>query len=145
LVIAAFSVILAALLMYVHNLNNDVVTLKQQVIKLETQVSPMWAKVQAVISADLHHPDQRYHEMDGLLEKLEALTITVGERERLEVLLIERSQDMHPDISQEQRENAGLMIQVMKKVLKEAVLTKTEGFEFKNVEKVGEASNDQKA
>ena len=86
---------------------------------LQTQVSPLWARVQAQISADLHHPHPRYLEMDTLLERLEALTITAGERDRLKTLLVERSQDMHEDITDDQRKKAHLMIQVMDLVVTE--------------------------
>ena len=87
---------------------------------LQTQVSPLWAQVQARISADLHHPNPKYHEMDRLLEKLEALTITPAERVRLQTLLVERSADMHPDITESQRQAAKVMIPLMNLVVIEA-------------------------
>lgn len=96
-----------------------VLDLQLEVRQLTTQISPLWARVQAQIAADLHQPHPRYAEMDKLLEKLEGLVITIDERSRLKVLLIARSQDMHVDITQDQREKAALMIMVMDAVLKE--------------------------
>ena len=91
-----------------------------QLARISTQISPMWAKVQAQIAEDLHHPHARYVEMDKLLEKLEAMTITADERSRLKELLMERSMDFHEDISEDQRKKALLMILVMDAVLTEA-------------------------
>lgn len=119
-VVAAFGAGFTAIFAYLRTLNADIVSIKVAMSKLDTQVSPLWAKVQAQISADLHHPHPQYKEMDDLLEKLEAITITSEERARLEVLLVQRSHDMSPMISNSQRESAVIMIQVMKKVLREA-------------------------
>jgi hypothetical protein len=85
------------------------------IAKLEIQMSPMWQRLQSQFSSDLHHPEPRYAEMDALLEKLEALTITNGERLRLRYLLLQRSTDT--DVTEEQRTKAAMMIQIMKMVL----------------------------
>jgi len=116
-VVAAFT---GGMFLYFRTLNAQLVEMRINISELKTQVSPLWAKVQAQISADLHHPNPRYFEMDKLLEKLEALTISHEERERLKELLLERSLDMHEDITDEQRQKAQLMIQVMALVLMEA-------------------------
>jgi hypothetical protein len=120
LTIAAFSVILAAILAFIVRLNGRIDALAVSTAKLETQISPFWASVQLQISKDLHHPNPRYHEMDDLLEKLEALTISPEERERLKALLVERSSDTHEDISEDQRKKASLMIPLMDMVTEEA-------------------------
>src|ERR1700691_4149119 len=120
LTIAAFSVILAAILAFIVRLNGRIDALTVSTAKLETQISPFWASVQLQISKDLHHPNPRYHEMDDLLEKLEALTISPEERERLKALLVERSSDTHEDISEAQRKKASLMIPLMDMVTEEA-------------------------
>jgi len=120
LTIAAFSVILAAILAFIVRLNGRIDALTVSTAKLETQISPFWASVQLQISKDLHHPNPRYHEMDDLLEKLEALTISPEERERLKALLVERSSDTHEDISEDQRKKASLMIPLMDMVTEEA-------------------------
>jgi hypothetical protein len=120
LTIAAFSVILAAILAFIVRLNGRIDALTVSTAKLETQISPFWASVQAQISKDLHHPYERYHEMDGLLEKLEGLVITDPERNRLKALLLERSVDMHADITEDQRMKARLMIPLMDMVTEEA-------------------------
>lgn len=112
--------ILAAILAYCTRINAKLDKQGEEIIALKTQISPLWARVQAQIAADLHQPHPRYIEMDTLLERLEHLTITDAERARLKVLLVERSQDMHADISAGQRQNALLMIQIMDKVLIEA-------------------------
>lgn len=116
LLIATFTAVLAGmgwLAVFLNNLSKDV-------RQLQTQMSPFWASVQMQISKDLHQPHERYAEMDGLLEKLEHLTITHEERERLKVLLAERSQDMNEDITENQRKKASLMIPLMELVTEEA-------------------------
>lgn len=87
------------------------------------QVSPLWARVQAKVAADLHHPHPRYAEMDVFLEKLEShpMTISQEERTRLKELLHERSLDMHEDITLKQRQEAQLMSIVMDLVEIEAI------------------------
>jgi hypothetical protein len=60
--------------------------------------------------------------MDTLLEQLEALTISEVGRAQLKVLLAERSQDMHKDITDQQRSSAALMLGVMDKVLEETAI-----------------------
>jgi hypothetical protein len=117
--VAAFGIILTALIAYVVRLGNTISEMKGDIREMSVKISPLWATVQAGISRDLHHPTARYAEMDKLLEKLEALTITANERERLKVLLLERSTDMHPDVTEDQRKKAKLMIGVMEIVLLE--------------------------
>lgn len=92
----------------------------RQMAVLLTQVSPLWAALQTKVAKDLTHPSEQFHEMDELLRRLEALTITDVERERLRVLLLERSTSQDPEVSEEERESAKLMIGIMKKVLDEA-------------------------
>ena len=94
--------------------------LERQLLVMSTQLSPMWAGVQARISADLTHPHPQFAEMDELLRKLEALTITEADRRRLRELLVERAASNDPAVSQEERESAQLMIGVMAKVRQEA-------------------------
>lgn len=83
-----------------------------------TQLSPLWARVQDQISADLHHPDTEHSEMDHLLEKLDRLEITLAERAVLRQLLVERSHD--PRVSESEQESAVMMITVMARTLTEA-------------------------
>jgi len=92
----------------------------KQLTVLNTQVTPLWATVQAKLTADLHHPHPRYLQMDKLLEKLDTLTISDDERIVLKELLVKRSVDTHEDITEGQRESALLLLGVMKKVLTEA-------------------------
>jgi hypothetical protein len=100
-------------------MRNAIAELNKNMAIVNAQMSPLWARVQAQIVADLHHPDPRYHEMDALLEKLEAGKLADSDRDRLEVLLLERSIDLHRDITPEQRAAAAYMITVMRKVLVE--------------------------
>ena len=120
ILVVVFGIVLTAVIAYCVSMNSQMREMQVKVAELSTQVSPLWASVQARIARDLHHPHPRYIEMDGLLEKLEALSITISERERLKILLLERSTDMHPDITEAQREKAKLMIQVMNIVVLEA-------------------------
>jgi hypothetical protein len=126
LIVSGFGIVLSAIVVFFRTMNAQITTLRESVIELKTQVSPLWARVQSQISSDLHHPHPRYFEMDKLLEKLEAMTISDGERARLKVLLMERSTDMHEDITEDQRKKASLMIQVMDMVLLETSEAKGE-------------------
>jgi hypothetical protein len=120
LIIAAFSVAFAALLAFTVRQNGRLQELEVKYSVLSTQVSPLWAQVQSRIAADLHQPHPRYAETDNLLAKLEALTITPEERVRLNELLVARSKDMSEDVTDMQRREASLMIQVMHIVVMEA-------------------------
>jgi hypothetical protein len=120
LIVATFAAVIGGFAFFFRSLNTQMMELRLEVREIKTQVSPLWAKVQAQIASDLHHPHPRYIEMDGLLEKLELLKITNEERARLKILLLERSTDMHEDITNDQREKALLMIKVMEMVLVEA-------------------------
>jgi hypothetical protein len=120
LVVSAFGIALAGLLALGVFIVQSLSKQAAAIAKLETQMSPLWSRVQARISSDLHHPHPRYFEMDRLLEKLEALTITMEERQRLKVLLLERSTDTHVDITDAQRKSAKAMIPIMDMVLLEA-------------------------
>jgi hypothetical protein len=120
LLVAAFSAILIAMLGVMGYMAKLIGGLVTDVTTLKTQMSPFWASVERIVSKDLHHPSPRYAEMDGLLEKLTALTITDDERIRLKALLIERSTDTHEDITENQRTKASIMIPLMALVLDEA-------------------------
>jgi hypothetical protein len=124
IVIAAFTVLLAAVLAFVVRVNSRQAEMALALAKLEVQVSPMWATVQARMSSDLHHPHPRYARMDSLLEKLGNLTITSEEREELKVLALARSVDMHEDITESQRMSALALIPLMDLVVLEAKETK---------------------
>lgn len=120
LTISLFTIIVGALLAFIVKQNRRMDEHDKLLTILNTQVSPMWATVQARMSADLHHPNQRYAEMDRLLEKLESLVISDLERQRLKELLLIRSVDMHEDITESQRKSALAMIPLMDLVVIEA-------------------------
>jgi hypothetical protein len=120
IIIAVFSFGLSAMAIFLRSLNSQVGALRGDVRELNTKVAPFWARVQQQMSTDLHHPHPRYAEMDGLLEELEALVITPEKRLRLKQLLVERSNDFHEDITDDQRSTAILMVRVMDKTLIEA-------------------------
>lgn len=94
--------------------------IEAQLAALGVQVSPLWAAVQSKMVKDLTHPSPQFQEMDELLRQLEALTINDVDRDRLEVLLTERMTSTDPEVSDDERESAKLMVGVMKKVLVEA-------------------------
>jgi hypothetical protein len=119
-IIAFLSAAVAALLGYCVRLNKKMSDNAIAIATLQAQVQPLWMQVQARIASDLHHDDPIFHETDGLIEKLQALTITPQERDRLKVLLTERSHDMHIDISREERQKARVLIEVMDLVVIEA-------------------------
>jgi hypothetical protein len=126
-IISAGVLIAGSLVTYFVRLNQRITEQDKKISTLEAQMSPLWSRVQATIAADLHHPHARYFEMDKLLEKLEGLTIEEMERERLKELLEERSRDMTTDITQIQRVEAKLMIQVMDLVVLEAATENQQG------------------
>src|ERR1700719_3058349 len=97
LVVASFGALITA----VVSLLKSIRAMELQLNTVSTQMSPLWAQVQARIAAELHHPHPRYKEMDKLLERLETKpsTITNGERVRLKELLSLRAVDTHPDIT----------------------------------------------
>jgi len=121
------------------NKNSDRIDkIERQLLELDFQVKPMWAKVQKQLSEDLHHPHAKDQEMDLLLEQLEDLTIDTNDptgknRHRLKQLLLARSKDMSPDTTESERASAQIMATVMDKVLKESASTS----EMTDVEMVG--------
>jgi hypothetical protein len=117
LIVAAFAAMLGAGLKSISAVHSRLQAIEITLSKLDTQVSPMWARVQAQISSDLHHPHERYIEMDGLLEVLDTATITSEERARLKIMLQERSVDMHSDITDAERAKAKAMPEIMDMVL----------------------------
>ena len=120
LVVASFGALITA----VVSLLKRIRAMELQLNTVSTQMSPLWAQVQARIAAELHHPHPRYKEMDKLLERLETKpsTITNGERVRLKELLSLRAVDTHPDITPQQRSSAALMLGVMDKVQEETAI-----------------------
>lgn len=102
--------------------------LEGQQAEMNFKVTPLWARVQKTLSDDLHHPHAKDKEMDGLLEKLEALEIDEPETEQLKKLLIHRTNDA--TVPEKERASAAIMATVMDKVLveteAEGVLTKVE-------------------
>ena len=55
--------------------------------KHQLELSPFWKTFQTGVVKQLHHPHPESKEMDELLEKLEALTITREERKKLITML----------------------------------------------------------
>jgi hypothetical protein len=94
--------------------------LESRVEMLNMQLSPFWAAVQTKIAADLTHPSVQFQEMDALLRSLQNLTIGSAERDRLEVLLHQRAVTDDPEVSEDEKKSARLMIGVMEKVISEA-------------------------
>ena len=85
---------------------------------LETQVTPLWSSLQRDVSQALHHPHPESKEMDDLLEKLELLTISKVEREKLIGLL--RAIVNDESQTKEERNHAELLLFIMPRVLLEA-------------------------
>ena len=117
---AIFIVVAGLFITIYFKITDRLLKLEIDMATVGTQISPLWAQVQAKIASELHHPNPNYAAMDRLLEKLEALTITGDERIALKLLLLKRSRDMSPEVSEDERKSAILMIQVMGKVLIEA-------------------------
>ena len=84
---------------------------------LEIQVTPLWATLQKQVADALHHPHSKDKETDGLLEKLEALTLTQEERGRLEVLL--KTKTTNPEESDQEKKRADLLLFLMPRAVQE--------------------------
>lgn len=87
---------------------------------LQMQTAPFWQAMQNKLIDDLTHPDVKFAEMDELLARLEALAITPEETERLVHLLHHRIDSGDPEVSEDEKESAEIMILVMGKVISEA-------------------------
>lgn len=85
--------------------------LQRRLTQLETQISPFWATLQTKLAEALHHPHPESRESDALLEKLEKLTITEPERDRLRVLLQQTIDD--PKVLTEERAKAAMLLLAM--------------------------------
>lgn len=79
-----------------------------------------WERLQAEMSASLHHPEEEFKEGDALLELLVNGTISQEDRARLKVLMGERMRDMRPKISDLERLTASLIHLVMDQVEKDS-------------------------
>lgn len=102
------------------NKNSEkILLLEARIAELEFPVKLMWATKQQEYAAILHHPHAKDHEMDDLLEKLTNIKILPDEVARLKVLLLARSQDMSPEISEEERVVAARMAGVMNETVAE--------------------------
>jgi hypothetical protein len=82
---------------------------------LESQYSPFWRVFQTEVADTLHHPHPESRELDGLLEKLEALTMTDSERDRLVQLL----REIADDPNSEERSRAEFLLFAMPRVVRE--------------------------
>jgi hypothetical protein len=85
---------------------------------LSSDVSPLFATLQKKLSADLTHPEEKFHAADELMRKLEALTITEPERQQLTLVLQQRAVD--ETVSAIERSKAKIMLELMDLVLGEA-------------------------
>lgn len=99
--------------------------LEDKFLELRTQVSPVWLAAQSKMIEELHHPNPKYAEMDGLLEKLDNNTLLPPERARLKVLALLRAVDFDPEITDLQRASALILGSVMDKVVIEKEALKT--------------------
>jgi hypothetical protein len=113
-----FAALVSGLTAFCVGITNRVRQLELSMRESDTKMSPLWARVQAELSSDLHHDDPKYKEADCLIEELAALTITPKGRRRLKELLAQRVVD--PDVPELERKKAKALIAVMDLVLMEA-------------------------
>lgn len=90
---------------------------ERRLTTLETQMTPFWATLQTKLADALHHPHPESQESDRLLEKLEKLTITAEERDRLRILLTEVIEN--PTVLVEEKAKAQLLLVAMPLVIAE--------------------------
>jgi hypothetical protein len=102
-------------------LESRVMDLERQIGIYGSQIAPINAAYQAMLIKQLTH----YHtpEMDALMVKLGTATIppTINDQEmkRLIVLLDERTRDMGPEISEDERDAAEILPILLRKVKRE--------------------------
>lgn len=94
--------------------------LEADAVKIATQVQPFWAVVQEKMVKDLTHPSKEFHEADALLAKLKENEIRADERALLLELMEQRVTDPNPKVGLSERETAGGLAFVMRKVEEEA-------------------------
>lgn len=85
-----FGTLIALLALYLSRKDrsgDEMKALTSRVTSLETKMEPFWAAVQADMIKLLHHPWPERADMDALLDKLDAGTITLAERDELKDIL----------------------------------------------------------
>lgn len=116
-----FAALVSGLTAFCVGISNRVRQLELDVAISATKMTPLWARVQAELTSDLHHEDPKFKEADSLIEQLGALTITSTGRRRLKELLAQRVVD--PTVSDLESKKAKALIAVMDLVLIEAETT----------------------
>jgi hypothetical protein len=94
--------------------------IEAQLLLIDFQVKPMWAKAQKQLSDELHHPHAKDQETDKLIDKLERLHINEAETERLKQLFHERATSTDPAITEREKSIAKIMPVIMDLTLEEA-------------------------
>lgn len=140
--ISFVGILLAAAVGGVIALYARVRKLEGQILVMATQVQPFWAVVQEKMVKDLTHPAKEFHEADALLAKLKDKEIDAEERARLLELMEHRVIDPNPKIALSERETAGGLAFVMRKVEEEeasaAPIAEVQVVAIKEAEKVVE-------
>lgn len=80
--------------------------------------APFFTSLQSRVIDLLHHPDAASGELDALLERLKALTLTADELARLETIL--RTQADDPVVERDQRQHSRALLALMPLVVEEA-------------------------
>ena len=91
-----------------------------QIAELRTQVAPMWAVALKRLTDDLHHPSAKFADGDKLLEEFMSLTLTPERHKRFVEFLENRLATDDPDISVKEKESAGVMLILARRVADEA-------------------------
>lgn len=119
-ILSCAAILFAAMVAGVIALFSRVRKLEADAVKIATQVQPFWAVVQEKMVKDLTHPSKEFHEADGLLAKLKDNDISDNERAKLLELMEHRVIDPNPKVGLSERETAGGLAFVMRKVEEEA-------------------------
>ena len=133
-----FAAVIGAFIAGYKTLYGRIRELETNQARIETQVQPLWAVVQQKMVKDLTHPSAEFHEADELLAKLQSGEIDDDERVLLLKLMENRVVDPNPKVGLLERETAGGMAFVMRKVQEEAASSAPNEIQVVAVKKVKE-------
>lgn len=119
ILLSCAAIVFTAMVAGVVTLYSRVRRLEEDAVKIATQIQPFWAVVQEKMVKDLTHPSAEFHEADELLARLKENALNTKERELLLRLMEQRVIDPNPKVGLSERETAGGLAFVMRKVQEE--------------------------
>ena len=102
-----------------ENNRAEIDKLTSDVKRLQDQVVPLYQGFQNILGDHLTHPSDEFKEADLKLASLRLFEITDDDRQRLTVLMKQRSVTDNPKVSDQEKNEALVMIAVMPLVVEE--------------------------